>query len=324
MASSSGDEFPAPSVLDGGDDSPRALPPQTTFREFKDTPHDVLGPEHLAIVPFNKWQHAQQPSHALAIPRQFHRPPAMPSSSVKSTVQAERQPSTASTPAVASDSDSPAHKPRRSQRQMEKEHAMAHADDGDDLQVEFLVPRLFSFMSRESWCLYILMKHSESCQLRCVECEEMVTVANSYALGRRCKQRRCKDCYNGRRSLQQWYRKMGRSDEWEKMDASEKNKLIVEHKSKGMGKGKKRAINVQERAVVSDSVKLGNKTPFLTKKQLLGIAHSLKFKRCIRSLCVSLFMMLSVATLLRFITELKRRYDWEEELYERASWHIPV
>lgn len=34
--------------------------------------------------------------------------------------------------------------------------------------------------------------------------------------------------------------------------------------------------------------------------------------------------MPSVATLLRFIAELKRRYDWEDELYERASWHIPV
>ena len=28
------------------------------------------------------------------------------------------------------------------------------------------------------------------------------------------------------------------------------------------------------------------------------------------------------ATLLRFIAELKRRYDWEPELYERVSWHI--
>ena len=73
---------------------------------------------------------------------------------------------------------------------------------------------------------------------------------------------------------------MLRADEWEKMDPGEKTKLILEHKTKGMGKGKKRTINVQERAVVSDSIKLGNKTPFLTKKQFLGfisIKYSMKY-----------------------------------------------
>lgn len=136
MADSSGDESPAQSAF-GGDDPPHKLPPQTTFRELKNTPHVFVGAEHLAMVPFKKRQ-----TLALANPC----PPAMPRPSETSTVQLEQQPST---PVATSDLDSPEHKPRRSQRQRDKAEALANADDGDDMQVEFLVPIIFSFMYRE-------------------------------------------------------------------------------------------------------------------------------------------------------------------------------
>ena len=91
----------------------------------------------------------------------------------------------------------------------------------------------------------------------------------SHALGKRCKQRRCKGCFNSRRSLQQWYAKMHRSAEWEAMDPDEKTKLIIAHKDKGKGKGRRRPVNVEEQAKCTDKVALNQSAPFLTKKQQL-------------------------------------------------------
>lgn len=105
---------------------------------------------------------------------------------------------------------------------------------------------------------------------RCIECEEMVPLAESHSLGKRSKQRRCKACFNSRRSLQQWYAKMHRSQEWEQMDPEEKNKMIVENKSQGKGKGRRRQIKVEEKATCTDKIGLDQRAPFQTKKQLLG------------------------------------------------------
>ena len=134
MADSSGDDGPAPSVFDG-DVSPRALP-HTSSREFKPTSL-VSCSEQLAIVPFIKRQ-ANQPSQAVAIPQ----PPTMAPRSRTLTVQDEPHDSTPT--AVTEDLPSPSPNPRRSQRQKEK----ANKDDdgsGDNVQVELLVPRCFSF-----------------------------------------------------------------------------------------------------------------------------------------------------------------------------------
>lgn len=152
-------------------------------------------------------------------------------------------------------------------------------DDDEEEKVEILGS--FSFIlnvgtlriSHSSRIFEVIRSHCLLPRLRCMECQEEVPLGESHALGKKAKQRRCKDCYNARRSLQQWHTKMGRAKEWELMDPEEKNKLVLEHKSKGGGKGRRRKINVEEKALCTDGVKLGNKAPFLTKKQLLGPMH---------------------------------------------------
>ena len=64
---------------------------------------------------------------------------------------------------------------------------------------------------------------------------------------------------------------MDRIGEWDEMNAEEKRKLVKSHKSKGRGKGRKREINIEEKASCSDKVKLANNAPFLTKKQYLAM-----------------------------------------------------
>ena len=97
----------------------------------------------------------------------------------------------------------------------------------------------------------------------------MMPLDRSCSIGNRCKQRRCLDCHGARRSLRSWFVKMQRQDEWESMNPESKRQLVKEHKNKGRGKGRKRDINVEEKASCKDGVKLGNQAPFLTKKQLL-------------------------------------------------------
>ena len=145
----------------------------------------------------------------------------------------------------------------------------------------------------------------------------MVPLAESHALGKRSKQRRCKACFNSRRSLQQWYAKMERSHEWETMDPEEKSKMILENKCNGKGKGRKRQIKVEEKATCTDKVGLDQGAPFQTKKQLLGLQCKpvkLNFRTKIWSFFSPAMYFYFCP---RFIAELKSRYDWSDQQYER-------
>ena len=53
------------------------------------------------------------------------------------------------------------------------------------------------------------------------------------------------------------------------MSVDERRAVIRQNKDKGCGKGIKRQVKVSEKAECSDSLKLGQDKPFLTKKQLL-------------------------------------------------------
>lgn len=92
--------------------------------------------------------------------------------------------------------------------------------------------------------------------------------------GARCKTRRCKKCHNGRKALRSWYSKAGRSEEWESMSMEERRELVINNKEKGVGKGHKRVVVVEDRATCSDKLKLEQERPFLTKKQFLDIKTS--------------------------------------------------
>lgn len=85
--------------------------------------------------------------------------------------------------------------------------------------------------------------------------------------GARCKQRRCKLCHGSRRSLRDWYAKLDRLKEWDSMSVTDKKAMIIEHKSKGNGRGVRRSFKMREVASVTDSVKLANNAEFLTELQ---------------------------------------------------------
>ena len=97
-----------------------------------------------------------------------------------------------------------------------------------------------------------------------------MTLENSVSAGgARCAARRCRKCHGSRKSVRAWYVNAKRVEEWDNMSVDERRAIIRQNKDKGCGKGIKRQVKVSEKAECSDSLKLGQDKPFLTKKQLL-------------------------------------------------------
>ena len=84
-------------------------------------------------------------------------------------------------------------------------------------------------------------------QVVCTKCDEQVPVSKTLSAGRP-GSRVCKLCYNACRSLAEHYRKRGKKDEWDRMPASKKKKLIKENKYGGGIRGKERTIRITEEA----------------------------------------------------------------------------
>ena len=117
----------------------------------------------------------------------------------------------------------------------------------------------------ESWVEEL---HLSISSLRCVDCEDLVSIKDTVACGgARCSTRRCKPCHNSRRSCRVWYQNAKRTQEWEAMSHVEKRNLVVKNKHKGAGRGIKRQVIISEKAECTDSLKLESKKPFKTKKQ---------------------------------------------------------
>ena len=89
--------------------------------------------------------------------------------------------------------------------------------------------------------------HERGDQVICVKCDEKVPMSKTLSAGRPgC--RVCKLCYNSCRSLAEHFRKRGKKEEWDKMPAAKKKKLIKENKNGGGIRGKERTIRITEEA----------------------------------------------------------------------------
>ena len=125
-------------------------------------------------------------------------------------------------------------------------------------------------------CVVCVCASSCSC-MRCVDCEELVPLSSSVAVGgARCMTRRCYKCHASRKKLREWYAKAGRSEEWQQMSIAARREVVVNNKDKGSGRGHKREVSVQEKASCVDSLRLNQDRPFMTKKQLLSLKLSLR------------------------------------------------
>lgn len=109
--------------------------------------------------------------------------------------------------------------------------------------------------------------------LRCVDCEELVSLTDTVpAGGGRCQLRKCKKCHTARRALRAWYAAAGRLQDWDQLTIEERRAMIKKNKDKGRGRGVKREVCTVERAECVDKMKLGQERPFLTEKQPLGFS----------------------------------------------------
>ena len=85
----------------------------------------------------------------------------------------------------------------------------------------------------------------------CVRCELRCPFSSTLSAGR--TGRICKLCYNATRALGDWFKKRGRSEEWSKMPAAKKKKMILENRTVAR-KGAKREVIVHEEVLVSDKL----------------------------------------------------------------------
>ena len=85
--------------------------------------------------------------------------------------------------------------------------------------------------------------------VQCTKCREKVLHSDTLSAGRG-GYRICKPCYNSNRALSDYYRKRGRKDEWDKMPAERKRKLVVQNKGTG-GRGKQRELELSEHVIAS-------------------------------------------------------------------------
>lgn len=78
----------------------------------------------------------------------------------------------------------------------------------------------------------------------CVKCKEVVGIKQTLSAGR--TGRVCKPCYNSQRALTEHFKKRGKLEEWQRMAAEKKRKLIVDNKGTTFGRGKQRQLTLSE------------------------------------------------------------------------------
>ena len=78
----------------------------------------------------------------------------------------------------------------------------------------------------------------------CVKCKEIIGMKQTLSAGR--TGRVCKPCFNSQRALMEHFKKRGKLEEWQRMAAEKKRKLIVDNKGTTSGRGKQRQLTVSE------------------------------------------------------------------------------
>ena len=81
--------------------------------------------------------------------------------------------------------------------------------------------------------------------LRCCYCKCECDINDCHARGRTYA---CKHCNAARIGLQNHYKSLGKEHLWRKMNKAEKKQLIVQHKGKSEGRGKRFPVKIGEEA----------------------------------------------------------------------------